>query len=149
MDHTAPSWALNVSIRLPEARSYSCSFPVWEERHTRGQISPSAFKTHFRNTSWSVNHICKQTWPSEARKVSQEWQRKTAQSRQEAKCPSYQRWNSSSDQALLTGKKSPCSICGLWAGHSFLKSTSWTLPGLDSSEHKSAPDTHLQNSQFH
>lgn len=75
MDHTAPSWALSVSIRLPEARSYSCSFPVWEERHTRGQISPSAFKTHFRNTLWSVNHICKQTWASEARKVSQEWQR--------------------------------------------------------------------------
>lgn len=33
MDHTAPSWALSVSTRLPEARSYSCSFPVWGGRY--------------------------------------------------------------------------------------------------------------------
>lgn len=39
MDHTAPSWASSASIRLPEARSYSCSFPVWGKRHHRGRIS--------------------------------------------------------------------------------------------------------------
>lgn len=30
---------------------------------------------HIPGTLWSVNHICKQTWASGSRKVSQEWQR--------------------------------------------------------------------------
>lgn len=30
-DHRAPSWASNVSRRLPEASSKICSFPLWQE----------------------------------------------------------------------------------------------------------------------